>query len=263
MKGKVLLLKGRMRGLRLFSAGSIALMVPFSFYNDLMNKKLHRSRGFTLLEILMAISIFAIVISLAYGSYRATFRIIDSTESQMEIYNKGRIAMDRLSSDLGSLYLGTSGFLQGKPQNLGNREADSIRFTSTAHLVLNRKEQPAGYATISYTVEEDPETKGLRLFRRDVAFRPIEGEEAEPDTNKGLLLCDGLQEVKFLYHRDKQEQQDNWDSKEIAKADTKARKLPDWIEVNLLFIDPVAVDKPILFSTAVTFPGTDPTEEAP
>lgn len=261
MKGRVLFAQRTDDGYPALSVGSLSRMMTFYFYNDLMNKKLHRSRGFTLLEILMAISIFAIVISLAYGSYRATFRIIDSTESQMEIYNKGRIAMDRLSSDLGSLYLGTSGFLQGKPQNLGNREADSIRFTSTAHLVLNRKEQPAGYATIRYTVEEDPETKGLRLYRRDVAFRPVEGEE--PDTNKGLLLCDGLQEVKFLYHRDKQEQQDNWDSKEIAKADTKARKLPDWIEINLLFIDPVAVDKPILFSTAVTFPGTDPTEEAP
>ncbi len=226
-----------------------------------MQKRSYRSSGFTLLEILMAISILAIVISLAYGSYRATFRIIDSTESQTEIYNKARIAMDRISTDLGSLYLGTNGFLQGKPQNLGNREADTVRFTSTAHLVLNRKEQAAGYATIGYTVEEDPETKGLRLFRQDVAFRPVEGEA--PETSKGLLLCDGLQEVKFFYHRNKQEKQDNWDSKEIEKADTKARKLPDWIEINLLFIDPVVADKPIWFSTAVTFPGTDPSGVKP
>ena len=52
------------------------------------------NRGFTLLEILMAISIFAIVVSLAYGSYRSTFRIIDQTESQTKIYNQARITMD-------------------------------------------------------------------------------------------------------------------------------------------------------------------------
>ena len=207
----------------------------------------------------MAISIFAIVISLAYGSYRATFRIIDSTESQAEIYNKGRIVMDRLSTDLGSLYMGASGFLQGRAQNIGNREADTIRFTSTAHLILNRKEQPTGFAIISYTVEEDPETKGLRLFRRDVAFRPVETEE--PDTSKGLLLCDGLQEIRFLYHGNQQDKQDNWDSKEMVKTDTKARKLPDWIEIDLLFIDPDAADKTISFTTAVSFPGINPTGE--
>ena len=226
-----------------------------------MGKISSTNKGFTLLEVLMAISIFAIVISLAYGSYRATFRIINSTESQTEIYSKARIAMDRISSDLGSLYLGTSGFLQGKPQTIGNREADTMRFTSTAHLVLNRKEQAAGYATITYTVEEDPDSKDLRLFRQDKAFRPVETEE--PETNKGLLLCDGLQEVQFLYHNNSGGQEDNWDSKEIEKSDTTAQRLPDWIEIKLLFTSPVVDDKPVLFTTAVTFPGTDPIGETP
>ena len=225
-----------------------------------MKKRADRSCGFTLLEVLMAISILAIVISLAYGSYRATFRIIDTTESQTEIYSKARITMDRISSDLGSLYLGTSGFLQGKPQNLGNKEADTMGFTSTAHLVLNKKEQPAGYATITYSVVEDPETKGLRLFRLDKAFRPTETEK--PDANKGLLLCDGLQEVKFRYHCNKRGQQDHWDSKDIEKSDTSAQKLPDRIEIDLLFRSPVEDAQPIRFTTAVA-PGTGPKGETP
>lgn len=226
-----------------------------------MEKRADRSSGFTLIEILMAISIFAIVISLAYGSYRATFHIIDSTESQTEIYSKAQIAMDRISHDLGSLYLGTSGFLQGKAQNLGAREADMIRFTSTAHLVLKRNEQAAGYATITYTVEEDPETGDLRLFRQDTAFRPQETDE--PETNKGLLLCDGLQEVQFLYHVINGQQQDNWDSQDIEKSDTNAQKLPDRIEINLFFTNPGEEDQPIAFKTAVTFPGIIPTGDRP
>ncbi|MBU1650276.1 MAG: hypothetical protein KKF37_13075 [Proteobacteria bacterium] len=209
----------------------------------------------------MAISIFAIVVSLAYGSYRATFLIIDTTESQTEIYSKASIAMGHISSDLGSLYLGTSGFLQGKPQNIGGKEADTIQFTSTAHLVLNKKEQAAGYATISYTVEEDPETKTLRLFRQDKAFRPVETEE--PDAKKGLLLCDGLEEVQIIYHHNQGEQQDSWDSKEIVKSDSNAPKLPDRIEISLLFMGPDEEAQPIRFTTAVTFPGTVPTGETP
>jgi len=226
-----------------------------------MNRSAYRSSGFTLLEILMAISIFAIVVSLAYGSYRATFLIIDTTESQTEIYNKASIAMNRISNDLGSLYLGTSGFLQGKPQKIGNKEADTMRFTSTAHLVLNKNEQAAGYTTISYTIEEDSETKALRLFRLDKAFRPIETDE--PDVKKGLLLCDGLEEVQIIYHLNQGEQQDNWDSKEIEKSDSNAPKLPDRIEISLLFMGQDEEAQPIRFTTAVTFPGTVPRGETP
>ena len=221
-----------------------------------MQARPHSTHGFTLLEILMAISIFAIVISLAYGAYRSTFRIIDQTESQTEIYNQARIAMDRISCDLGSLYLGSKGFLQGKAQTLGNKEAGTIQFTSTAHLVLNREEQAAGFATISYSVEEDPETRELSLLRHDLAFRPSESEE--PVSGKGLLLCDGLQEVRLIYYDNKGEQKDSWDSKEIEKADTNAQKLPDRIEISLLFADPVVGGQPIRFSTGVTFPTGKP-----
>lgn len=222
-----------------------------------MQSRPSSNHGFTLLEILMAISIFAIVVSLAYGSYRSTFRIIDQTESQTEIYNQARITMDRISCDLSALYLGSSGFLQGKPQTLGNKEADSIQFTSTAHLVLNREEQPAGYATISYTVEEDSETRELSLFRHDLAFRPAETNE-QAAVGHGTLLCDGLQEVRLLYYGNKGEQKDSWDSKEIAEADTNAQKLPDRIEISLLFADPSAGGKPIRFTTATTFPSANP-----
>ncbi len=222
-----------------------------------MQSRPSSNHGFTLLEILMATSIFAIVVSLAYGSYRSTFRIIDQTESQTKIYNQARITMDRISCDLSSLYLGNSGFLQGKPQTLGNKEADSIQFTSTAHLVLSREEQPSGYATISYTVEEDPETRELRLFRHDQAFRPAETNE-QPEAGGGILLCDGLQEFRLLYYGNKGEQKDSWDSEEIEEADTNAQKLPDRIEVSLLFADPSAGGKPVRFTTATTFPNANP-----
>jgi general secretion pathway protein J len=221
-----------------------------------MQSRTHPNHGFTLLEILMAISIFAIVISLAYGAYRSTFRIIDHTESQTEIYNQARIAMHRISNDLGSLYLGSKGSLQGKAQTLGNKQADTIQFTSTAHLILNREEQAAGLATISYTVVEDPDTRELSLLRHDQAFRPSENEE--PVLGKGLLLCEGLQEVRLVYYDTKGEQKDSWDSKEIEKADTNAQALPGRIEVSLLFADPVAGSKPIRFSTGVTFPTGKP-----
>lgn len=209
-------------------------------------------RGFTLLEILMAISIFAIVISLAYGSYRSTFRVIDQTEARAEIANQARIAMDRLLQDLNCLYPGTDGFLVGATQTIDGNRADTAQFTSTAHLRLNRNQPPAGYATIAYTVREDKETGALNLFRQDRAFHP--GEPEEQSGAAEALLCGGLREVRFLYADHNGDLKDDWDSKAIAEADTGARWFPEWIEITLLFVDPAVDGASVRFTSAATFP---------
>lgn len=62
------------------------------------------SKGFTLLEILIAVFIFGAVLSIVFTSYTGTFRIIDETESYADIYGKARIALERMQEDLQSAY---------------------------------------------------------------------------------------------------------------------------------------------------------------
>ncbi len=62
------------------------------------------SPGFTLLEILIAMFIFAIVLSTIYTSYTGTFRILDETKEQTDIYRMARIALERMHEDLESVY---------------------------------------------------------------------------------------------------------------------------------------------------------------
>ncbi|MGD2127457.1 MAG: type II secretion system protein, partial [Desulfobacteraceae bacterium] len=62
-------------------------------------------KGFTLLEILLAMFIFAIVLSTLYTAYTGTFRNVDETESQADIYRMARIALERIVEDLESAYI--------------------------------------------------------------------------------------------------------------------------------------------------------------
>jgi prepilin-type N-terminal cleavage/methylation domain-containing protein len=64
--------------------------------------------GFTLVEILLAVFIFAIVLSIIYTSYTATFRIIDETEYQADVYRMARVTLERLYEDLESVYAAKS-----------------------------------------------------------------------------------------------------------------------------------------------------------
>jgi len=61
--------------------------------------------GFTLFELLIAIFIFALVLTTIYASSTGTFRVVNETESEVEIYRMARIAMERMLEDLESLYV--------------------------------------------------------------------------------------------------------------------------------------------------------------
>lgn len=101
---------------------------------------LRKSSGFTLLEVLVAIFIFAIVLSAVYGAYITAITAAGTTELQADINNKARTALERIASDLGGVYLGADGSLNGWKKEIGGNRADTLAFTSTAHLLFSRKE---------------------------------------------------------------------------------------------------------------------------
>ena len=90
--------------------------------------------------MLLAIFIFAIVLSAVYGAYITTITAVDTTELQADINNKARTALERIATDLEGVYLGEGGSLNGRRQEIGGNRADTLDFTSTAHLVLSKKD---------------------------------------------------------------------------------------------------------------------------
>jgi general secretion pathway protein J len=214
-----------------------------------------KSAGFTLVELLLAIFIFAIVISIVYGAYITILTTVDATEQQAEINNKARTALNRITVDLGSIYLGEGGVLHGQTQKISENQADTLEFTSSAHLVFSRNGQPAGFAMIRYSVEEDPESKLLQLYRTDVPFIP--GYSAQPVSNqKGYLLCDGLRTVQFTYYDQAGEAMDTWQYEENSgQKGVQKTNIPTMIEVRLDF--PYQGQDDLVFKTAVAITITD------
>ena len=58
------------------------------------------TKGFTLFEILIAIFLFTVVLTTIYASYTGTLRVVDTTESQADVYRMARIALERILEDL-------------------------------------------------------------------------------------------------------------------------------------------------------------------
>lgn len=214
-------------------------------------------RGFTLVELLIAIFIFAIVISSVYGAYRATFKIIHGSESRLSISRNARVAMERITDDLHSIVAGPGGELRGERHDQGGTRGDSLAFISSSHLVLNKQDSQAGYAVIAYSALRNEKSGLLELHRSDRVILP--GAEKEKNDLQQEILAEGLREVNFTFLDADGRETDEWQSDEGREdrgggEDLAEPLLPALIYVKLVFAEAADSKEGTVFKTAVALP---------
>jgi general secretion pathway protein J len=111
--------------------------------------------GFTLIEVLLAVFIFAVVISLIFTAYTGSIRIMNNTDSQADVSRMASIALERMTEDLESILISTwikpddtanspglSGRFFGENDQIDGMSADRIRFLSKARVIFDEQPHP-------------------------------------------------------------------------------------------------------------------------
>jgi general secretion pathway protein J len=176
--------------------------------------------GFTLLEILVAIFIFAIVITAVFGSFRAVFSNTNAVSGDEAEYAVARTCLARMAADLGALYITRDTFyakpkfnetkdpyrVVGDTTTVAGDSFGRLRFASLAHLSFNQDPRE-GVCRIVYYVQ--PLADGSLVLRRSDHLYPFpDFEESEDDP----ILCDHILSLEFSYMDDKGDMSDHWDS---------------------------------------------------
>jgi general secretion pathway protein J len=211
--------------------------------------------GFTLLEVLLAFFIFSIIFVTIYSSYSGTFKTVNTTENQMELYRKAAITLERISEDLRASYIssqtqaqnqigppdGYTRFL-GEDAEFNNRDADTLSFFSRIPPLFSKESETSSGQLISYSViQGDGEDELVMLRSENPEF--IDETGARP----GIVLSDGLQAVNFTYFDDNGEEHENWDS----ESDQFSGRLPSRVLIALQYINDENPDVPLLVMTSV------------
>lgn len=207
------------------------------------------SRGFTLLEILIAIFILSIVLTTVFASYSGTLRVIKEIEDESRIYKMARITLDRMGRDLSSLQRSGNQFvLRSERSSAGGREFGLLAFWSASHLVFEKDELPGSPASIAYFVKPDKEG-GFSLWRSDVAqARP----SPENGTDRGVIICQDLQALNFKFFDESGREHDSWDTK--ASSPPQKDKPPAIIQIELTLVNGRDAEKPYKFKTRIFLP---------
>jgi general secretion pathway protein J len=219
-----------------------------------------RENGFTLLEVLLATTILGVVMAMLSLGLAATLRVVEATEQQEEVYYLAQTALRRITEDLAATSAAPEGIFVGRNNEIRGRRADSLVFTSQAHLVFNPEKQLPGAATIRYTISMDPDDERLlKLVRSDVRVLPgvlpvtdtTDDPMGDPADEPAFLLADNLRAVKFDYFNRTGQEFDSWQKEPGSGEGLETVELPAAVQCTLEFW--LDADKDIFqsFSTGI------------
>ena len=161
--------------------------------------------GFTLLEVLVAMAITAVIGIMTLGSFRSVDRAQEISRDQGDRYAGARLALSRLSREVEMAFLSEHydhNRFRERPTLFVGKE-DDLLFTTMAHQRLARDARESDQAVVEYTLEADPDHSGAKaLFRREkVHF------DEEPDRGgRKELVADHLRAFRLQYYDPKKQE---------------------------------------------------------
>jgi general secretion pathway protein J len=128
-------------------------------------------RGFTLLEVMIAVAITAVIGAMAAGIYQQVDRAATVAREQGERYAGARLALTRLSREVTMAFLSEHydrAQFRDRP-TLFKGDGDTLLFTTMAHVRLAQDAKESDQSVVEYRVERDPLSGEDALFRREKA----------------------------------------------------------------------------------------------
>jgi prepilin-type N-terminal cleavage/methylation domain-containing protein len=193
-----------------------------------------KTRGFTLLELIVATSIFAVVVGAAYTLFESGRNLTSRAEARAELFQTARAALKAIEEDLkGAVMPSTpydTGFI-GTDSGSKDKPLDKIDFVSVnSHAMISSLKSDAALeagekidmSRVAYWVETDTNRPSHGLVRyRQTILSPVTTPTPKDEDIEEISA--DIAYVNFRYY-DGTQWLDSWDS-------TQSNKLPQAVEV--------------------------------
>jgi len=166
-------------------------------------------RGFTLLEVLVAVGLLAMLSAVMFEAMRLTFRARETIARIEDLNHAAQVALHHLTRDISMAFLSNHMDTQEpKTLTLFDGEESSILFTYLGHERRQRGVKESDQGVVEYRLERDPEGSGtMALVRRE---KPLLDAEPERGGTKEVLVS-GVKEFTLKYWDDTAEEwRDEW-----------------------------------------------------
>jgi len=214
--------------------------------------------GVTLIEVLVAMTIMAVLMTLMYSGFTQTANNKRRVEARLERNHELRMGLERMAREISMAYVSaqlnpnpalrpTITAFVGKPDGSGSR----LDFTSFSHQRLYRDAHESDQNELSYYVTEDPEDNSLdvlvRREQRRVDDKPQEGGQVQ-------VMVENVVSVEFSFLDPfTKEWTDTWDTTQAAM---QPNRLPSQVKISLTVPNLRGRGPEQTFATRVSLPIT-------
>ena len=187
---------------------------------DVTNIKIQNSFGFTLFEILIAIFIFAIIVTTVFGSYNFVLSSSETVDKAISSYQMGQNCLHRMIIDLESIHVcrlpaySPPDFddspdayqIIGEISDINGAAFSRLRFRSLAHVPLKYGPQSKIPEIVYYVQAGNENDFVLRRADNLCSDEPFEEKKSDP------ILCENIKSLIFIYYDQEGDEYENWDS---------------------------------------------------
>jgi general secretion pathway protein J len=204
-----------------------------------MTSRRARGGGFTLIEVMIAIAILAMMLGLVWGTVARTGAARRRYGALTDRYRVARVALARMANDLSVAYLS-----RNEDLNLIDRrtyfkgdasgDVDTLTFSAFARKRLFADANESEQTVVSYYPASDPDDRRKTNVLRRELRRPGNEKFDQLPGEADILFPDVLK-LEFQYWDFRNEEwRDDWDS---TAVDGQDGRLPDRLKITLTFED--------------------------
>lgn len=185
-------------------------------------------RGFTLVEVLIAMAITASMAVMTIGVLRSMDRASEVARQQDERYAGARVALARMTRELSMAFLSDNydSDRYREPPTLFIGRDDEVTFSTMAHVRLYRDAKESDQSLVAYKLDSDPDGGGKALFRREKVRL-----DDEPDRGgRTDLVADHVTSLRLQYWDTRRRE---WVREWTTRGTDHPKELPPRVRIEL------------------------------
>jgi general secretion pathway protein J len=211
------------------------------------------ARGFTLIELMVALAILAIVLSSVYATFYSGVKAMRDRHGVDDAYLVARVVMETITNDLSMAHYRsgidqgervTQGFI-GSDGEDGEYARDRLDFTTSSHILVHDGRPETDVVEVSYYIDDTYTDRPLLVRRED----PLPDDTIRHGGTLRILAEDVVA-LNFRYRepddmpasrtqetRDDESEQLEWVDAWNAEKHEGGKTLPQLVEVSVTILD--------------------------